>query len=185
MFEKIIALDKKAFVFLNSLGSETYDGFWLIITKQWTWIPFFLLLFYLLQQKIGWRNLGIALVYIGLLMFLCDQSANLFKVTFERLRPCNDPEIKDVIRIVKPSITYSFFSAHAANSMAAMVFAYSLLKRYYKFGLWVFVFPLVFAYSRIYLGVHFPGDILFGYLFGGFFGWLFFKHYSKKYFQAI
>ncbi len=184
MLEKIIALDKKAFVLLNSLGSEKYDGFWLMITKQWTWIPFFLLLFYLLQKKIGWRNLGIGMVYIAILMFLCDQTANLFKVTFERLRPCNDPEIKDLIRVVKPSVTFGFFSAHAANSMASMVFVYSLLKRYYKFGFLIFLFPLIFAYSRIYLGVHFPGDILFGYLFGGVFGGLLSKHYFKKYFQA-
>lgn len=185
MWEKIIALDKKAFVLLNSLGAEPYDGLWLMITKQWTWIPFFLLLFFLLQKKIGWRNLGLALVYVAVLMFLCDQSANLFKVTFERLRPCNDPELKDVIRIVKPSATFSFFSGHAASSMASMMFVYQLLKRYYSYGFLVFLFPLIFAYSRIYLGVHFPGDILFGYLFGGVFGGLFARHYFKKYFQAI
>lgn len=111
MLEKIIALDKDLLVFLNGLGSETFDGLWLIITKQVYWTPLFLVVFFLLYKKLGLKNFLIALVFVSLLILLCDQSANLFKNTFQRLRPCNDLDIKDVIRIVKHSNSFSFFLA--------------------------------------------------------------------------
>lgn len=179
MFEKIISLDKKLLVFLNGLGSESFDGLWLIITKQLYWTPFFLLIFYLLYKKIGWKNLFIIIGFIAVLILVCDQTANLFKNSFHRLRPCNDPEIKDIIRVVKSSPSFSFFSGHAANSMATTVFVFFLFRKYYKYAFLLFLFPLIFAYSRIYLGLHFPTDILTGYTFGATFGFIFYKLYSK------
>lgn len=179
MLEKIVDLDKKLFVFLNSFGSETFDGLWLIITKQIYWTPFFLIIFYLLQKKLGWKNFLYYILFTAVLILICDQTANFFKDTFQRLRPCNDPEIKDVIRIVKSSATKSFFSGHATNSMATTVFAYLILNKYYKYGFLLFLFPLIFAYSRIYLGLHFPTDILTGYAFGATFGFVFYKIYQK------
>lgn len=179
MLEKIVDLDKKLFVFLNSFGSETFDGLWLIITKQIYWTPFFLFIFYLLQKKLGWKNFLYYILFTAVLILICDQTANFFKDTFQRLRPCNDPEIKDVIRIVKSSATKSFFSGHATNSMATTVFAYLILNKYYKYGFLLFLFPLIFAYSRIYLGLHFPTDILTGYAFGATFGFVFYKIYQK------
>lgn len=178
MLEKVIALDKELFVFLNGLGSSTFDGFWLIITKQLHWLPLFLLIFYLLYKKVEIKNLLIALLFIAVLILVCDQTANLFKNTFQRLRPCNDPEIKDIIRVVKSSSSFSYFSGHAVNSMATAVFVFMIMKRYYKYAFLVFSFPLIFAYSRIYLGLHFPLDILTGYIFGSIFGFLFYKGYN-------
>lgn len=179
MLEKLVDLDKEVFIFLNGLGSPTFDALWLFITKQFHWTPYFLLLAYLLQRKIGWKNLGIAILFIAVLLLIGNESVEFCKVTFERLRPCNDPEIKDIIRIVHQSDTFSFFSGHAANSMATMTFIYLILKRYYKYAFLVFLYPLIFAYSRIYLGVHFPTDILTGYAFGGILGFIFFKLYQK------
>lgn len=176
--EKIIALDKEVLVFLNRLGSAQFDSFWLLLTKQLNWIPFFLILLFLLQKKIGWRNLGITLLFVAVLITFTDQVTNLFKNYFQRLRPCNDPEINNVIRIVKDSVSYSFFSGHAANSSAAMTFVFLILRKYYKYAFFVFLFPLIFAYSRIYLGLHFPGDILTGYFFGICSGILFYKLYK-------
>jgi undecaprenyl-diphosphatase len=172
MLEKVIALDKEVFVFLNGLGSENFDSLWLMITKQINWTPLFLLVFYLLQKKIGWKQLGIVLLFIAGLILLSDQTANLFKDTFQRLRPCNDSEIKDIIRIVKDSKTFSFFSGHATNSMATTVFVFLFFRKYYRYAFLLFLFPLIFAYSRIYLGLHFPLDILTGYAFGAIFGLL-------------
>lgn len=179
MLEKIIALDKQLFVFLNGLGSPAFDGLWLIITKQAYWTPFFLLVFYLLIKKIGWKNFFIAVVFIALLILLCDQSANLFKNYFQRLRPCNDPQIKDIIRVVKNSNSFSFYSGHATNSMATTVFIFLIIRKYYKYAILLFLFPLIFAFSRIYLGLHFPIDILTGYAFGALYGTLFYKVYQK------
>lgn len=179
MLEKLIDLDKKAFVFLNGLGSETFDSLWLIITKQIYWAPFFLLIFYLLFKKIGGKNLLIVLGFIAVLILICDQTANLFKNSVQRLRPCNDTEINGFIRIVKTSSSFSYFSGHATNSMATTVFIFLIFKKYYKYAFLLFLFPLIFAYSRIYLGLHFPLDILSGYIFGGTFGFLFYKIFVK------
>ena len=175
MLEKIIASDKQLFVFLNGLGSETFDNLWLGITHQFYWTPFYLLVFYLLQKKIGWKNLLIALLFVALLILFCDQTANLVKNSVQRLRPCNDPEIKDIIRIVKSSDTFSFFSGHATSSMATTVFVYLNFKKYYRYAILLFLFPLIFAYSRIYLGLHFPLDIISGYIYGTTFGFLGYK----------
>jgi undecaprenyl-diphosphatase len=183
MLEKIIHLDKELLVFLNGLGSERFDGLWLIITKQVYWTPIFLLFFYLLQKKVGWKNFGYYVLFTAVLILLCDQTANLFKNGFQRLRPCNDEEIKGIIRIVKSSSSFSFFSGHATNSMATTVFTFMILKKYYKHVYLLFLFPLIFAYSRIYLGLHFPTDILTGYAFGATFGFICYKIYQKYIFK--
>lgn len=177
--EKIIHLDKELLVFLNGLGSPTYDGLWLVITKQLYWTPLFLLFFYFLQKKIGWKNFGFYVLFMIGLIVVCDQTANLFKWYFQRLRPCNDAELMHIIRLVKTSPSFSFFSGHAVNSMATAVFSYAIIKNYYKHSYVVFLFPLIFAYSRIYLGLHFPGDILTGYFFGAIFGFICYKLYQK------
>jgi undecaprenyl-diphosphatase len=183
VLKKIIQLDKELFVFLNSLGSEKFDGFWSLITEQVNWAPFFLLVFYLLQKKIGWKNFGFYVLFTAVLILLCDQTANLFKYSFERLRPCNDEELKGIIRIVESRKSFSFFSGHATNSMATTVFTFMLLKKYYTHSYLLFLFPLIFAYSRIYLGLHFPSDILTGYAFGATFGFICYILYQKYIFK--
>jgi len=179
MLEKIIDFDKEAIVFLNNLGSETYDGLWLIITKQLNWTPFFLFIFYLLQKKIGWKKFGYYILFTSVLILICDQTVNLFKHGFERLRPVNDTEINGLLRIVKTSKSFSFFSGHATNSMASTVFMFMILRKYYNHSYLLFLFPLIFAYSRIYLGLHFPTDILTGYVFGATMGFVCYKLYEK------
>ncbi|MGX7667079.1 phosphatase PAP2 family protein [Flavobacterium pedocola] len=185
MVDKIIQLDKQLFVFLNGLGSEPFDGLWLLITKQLHWTPLFLFVFYLLYKKLGWKHLLLIAVSIALMIAFTDQVTNLVKNAVQRLRPCNDLEIKDIIRIVKSSDTYSYFSGHAMNSMASTVFVFFILRKYYRYAFLLFLFPLIFAYSRIYLGLHFPSDILSGYLFGVIAGFGFLKLYDifrRKYF---
>ncbi len=175
--EELIQLDKQLFVILNSLGSEPFDAFWLIITKQLHWTPFFVAVFYLLQRKLGWKNLGIIILFIAVLITFSDQITNLVKNGFQRLRPCNDETLIGLIRVVKDSDTFSFFSGHASNSMATTTFIYLIIRKFYKYTYLLFLFPIIFAYSRIYLGLHFPGDILTGYLFGATFGFVFYKWY--------
>jgi undecaprenyl-diphosphatase len=178
MLKKILSVDPQVFIYLNGLGSTAYDSLWLIITKQAYWTPFFLLLAYLLYKKIGLKNLGIVLIFVALILLCCNESVELFKVIFKRLRPCNNPEIKDFIRIIHHTDSFSFFSGHAANSMATMTFVFLILKKHYKYIFLIFLYPLIFAYSRIYLGVHYPSDILTGYVFGLIYGILFYKLYQ-------
>ena len=185
MLEKIKSLDTELFVFLNGLGSETYDGLWLMITKQVNWIPFFLLLLYLIFKKLGTKQTLILLLFIAVLVTVTDQTTNLVKNGFQRLRPCNNPEINSFIRIVQSRSSYSFFSGHAANTMAVTTFLYLIFKRQFKYFGFLFLWPLMFAYSSIYLGLHYPLDILCGYLCGAIFGFLMFKIYQQaqpKYF---
>ena len=187
MLEKILSLDTKLLIFLNELGSEKYDGFWFLITKQIYWTPFFILLLYLIFKKIGIKQGLIVLVFVAILITVNDQTTNLIRLIFKRLRPCNDPEINKTIRLIllnplkmeyyRP-IQYSFVSGHASNSMATMLFIYLLMRKYYKYIGLVFIFPLVFAYSRIYCGVHYPIDILGGYIYGGTLGFAFYKLYG-------
>lgn len=184
MLKKIVALDTDLFIFLNSLGSTTYDNLWLIITKQVYWTPYFILLGYLIYKKIGIKNLGIIILFIALLLLVCNESVELAKITFQRLRPCNNPEIKDSIRIIHHSNAFSFFSGHAANSLASMTFLFLILKKHYKYSFLIFLYPLIFAYSRIYLGVHYPTDIITGYLFGLLIGFVFYKGYEYFLFRV-
>jgi undecaprenyl-diphosphatase len=179
MLEKILELDKELLILLNGLGSPTFDGMWLIITKQVYWAPIFLLIFYLLQKKLGWKKFGYYILFTAFLILVCDQTANLFKWYFHRLRPCNDETVNHIIRVVKTSPAFSFFSGHATNSMATTVFTFMILKKFYKHAYLLFLFPLIFAYSRIYLGLHFPSDILTGYAFGTAFGFICYKFYLK------
>uniref|UniRef100_UPI00404B4B51 phosphatase PAP2 family protein n=1 Tax=Flavobacterium sp. TaxID=239 RepID=UPI00404B4B51 len=178
MLEKIISLDKELLIYLNNLGNPTFDGFWLFITKQINWIPLFLLVFYLIFKKINWKQLLLLVLFLAVLIAFVDQITNLFKFTFERKRPCSDLSINDSLRILIERSSFSFFSGHASNSMATAVFIFCVMKPFYKYSYLVFIFPLIFAYSRIYLALHFPTDILSGYLFGAISGFTFFKIYS-------
>ena len=184
MLEKILTLDTELLVYLNGLGSPAYDGLWLFITRQSNWIPLFILLLYVIYKKLGVKQTLYLLLFITVIVAITDQTTNLFKNGFQRLRPCNNPEINTVIRVVQVRNSFSFFSGHAANSMASTMFVFLIIRKFYKNTYLLFLFPLIFAYSRIYLGLHFPGDILTGYLFGGTFGFMFYKSYmffGKKY----
>lgn len=182
--EKIIELDKSLFSFLYQLGSEPFDDFWLLITKQIYWTPLFIGVFYLIQKKMGWKNLGIIVIFLAILLTFTDQITNVFKNGFQRLRPCNNLEFEGFLREVIVRKSFSFFSGHAANSMASTMFVVLIIRKYYKFTFFLFLFPLIFAYSRIYLGLHYPLDIISGYVFGAVTGFAFFKLYTiltKKY----
>jgi undecaprenyl-diphosphatase len=179
MLEKIIALDKQVLVYLNSLGSEQFDWLWLIITKQAYWTPFFLFLLYLVYKKLGAKQTLIVVLFVAVLLAVNNTITEAFKAYFERLRPCNDPQIKDIIRNIKPSNSFSFFSGHSSNTMAVALFLFLMLKKHYPYFGFIFLWPVVFSYSRIYLGLHFPTDILCGYTCGLIMGFITFKIYQK------
>ncbi len=167
MVEQLVHLDRELLIFLNNLGSEPFDGFWLFITKQINWIPIFAIILYLVFKYLGWRHAVLIIVMITLLLLLTDQTTNhLFKYRFLRLRPGSDPSLDGMIRAVKTSSTFSFISGHASNSMAVAFFLFKVLKPYLKYMGFIFLWPLIFAYSRIYLGLHFPADIICGYIWG-------------------
>ena len=178
--EEIIQLDKNLFLFLNGLGSPTWDGFWMFITNKWGSIPLYVLLLILSFYFFGWRKTLLILVVVALLITTTDQLANFFKYGIGRLRPCHGEQVFELMRLVKRSCggKYGYFSAHAANSMAVASFFSFMLGPKLRWMPWVLiVWGLLVGYSRIYIGVHFPGDVLTGILIGVFFGWIYTKLY--------
>lgn len=165
MLESLIENDSSLFLYLNNLGTVQWDGFWLFITNKFSAIPLYLTLIYLSYSKIGLKKTVLAVIFILLLIAVSDQTSQLFKYGFKRLRPCHDGDLMDLARLVKAKCggRFSFFSAHAANSAAIAVYFGLLLKAYYKYlfpGL--LIWAVLVAYSRIYIGVHFPVDVVFG-----------------------
>ncbi len=178
MVERLLELDKSLFLFLNSLGSDRFDLLWLIITRQSAWIPIFLIILYLVFKHLGWKHALLVIGCISLLLLFTDQATNLVKGYFQRLRPVNNPDFAEVMRIVQIRNSFSFFSGHASNSMGVAILLYLIMKPYLKYMGFIFLWPLIFAYSRIYLGLHYPFDILCGYLFGVLTGILFYQLYK-------
>ncbi len=178
MLDYVIHLDKKIFIFLNNLGSKPFDDIWLLITKQSNWIPFFLILLFILYKKLGTKKLGIAVLILAALITFTNEITDVIKFSIQRIRPCNDETLAGLIRVVKDSDTFSYFSGHASNSTAAMMFVFLILRKHYKYSYLIFLYPLIFAYSRIYLGLHFPLDIISGFVFGSLTGFLFYRFYS-------
>ncbi|MGE5943340.1 MAG: phosphatase PAP2 family protein [Flavobacteriales bacterium] len=177
MIDKIIEYDIQLFLFLNNLGSPAWDQFWLVITSDLTFIPLYFILLLLLYKKFGLKSLIIFIVVVALMITFTDQMANIFKRGFGRPRPCRAEGVMEYTRFVAVRCgLYGFFSAHAANSMAVAVFTGLLLKPHFKKLIFVLLFwSFVVAYSRIYVGVHYPIDIVCGLIFGAIAGFMFYK----------
>ena len=166
LIESLLQKDKDLLVFLNSLGSEQWDPFWLLITNQFNWAPLFTFIFYLVIKSNGWKRGGFIIFSMILLVAFSDQFVNLIKSSTERLRPNNDPEIQEILRTFIRPKSFSFVSGHAVTSTFFAVFTILVLRAKYKYIYVIICFPLIFAYSRLYLGVHFPIDVSLGMLLG-------------------
>lgn len=179
--EELIQLDHELFLYLNAWGNETWDGFWVFITNKWSSIPLYAVLLFFIFKNFGTKGTLITVVLIAGLITCTDQSANLFKNYFERLRPCRQEGVMEYARFVAHYCgKYGYFSAHAASSTALAIFIGLILKDIYPKMIWFMAFWAAFvSYSRIYVGVHYPGDVITGILIGIFFGWIFYKlqHY--------
>lgn len=191
MFESLLNKDIELLIFLNNLGTTQWDGFWLFVTNKFSAIPLYLLLLFYCYKYFGIKKTLLIIIFIALLITVSDQISNLFKYGFKRLRPCHDENIYHLIRMVKASCggKYIYFSAHAANSMAIAIFFGMLFKKQLKFLLVLLVgWAIIVSYSRIYIGVHFPLDVLTGMFFGAFFGFVFYYLLQltlNKYFKSI
>lgn len=166
LLDTIVHKDKELLIFLNNLGNEYWDSIWLIITNQLYWSPLFILVFYLVIKSFGWKQGGFMILAMIVLVAFSDQFTNFIKYSTARLRPNNDPEIKHLLRTLINPQSNSFISGHATTSTFFAVFVTLLLKEKYKYIYFILMFPLVFAYSRLYLGVHFPIDVSVGMLAG-------------------
>lgn len=173
MIEKILDLDSYLFLFLNNLGSQYYDNFWIFLSRTEANVMVYLVILiayiYSINNKKRTKILFRLIITIAILITISDQTSNLFKDSFQRLRPCYNELISDSLRLVKDSCggRYGFFSAHASNSFSLAIFFGLLLRSSNKLLILLFaIYAFLISYSRIYLGVHYPIDIIVGIIFG-------------------
>lgn len=185
--QQYIAADKELLLKLNGSDSLFWDGFMWVTTSTIVWVPVAAILLYIIIKNNKVQESILAIVMIALVITLADQIASGFcKPFFARFRPTQDPDIMYMVDIVNGyrGGRFGFISSHAANTFAMAVFLSLLIKRSSLTFMLIF-WAALNSYSRIYLGVHYPGDILCGTLEGciiGYLVYLLYKLIQKRFF---
>jgi undecaprenyl-diphosphatase len=172
-------LDQQLFLFLNSMNSPFWDKVMYMLSGKIIWVPLYIaiLVFIGIQYK---KKFPFILLFIALAVFLTDQSSvHLFKNVFERLRPCREPSLQGMVHLVNgkcPGL-YGFVSSHAANSFNVALISLMFIKKRW-FTIIILAWAAIIGYSRIYLGVHYPGDVICGSMLGALIGWGVYRLYE-------
>lgn len=175
-------IDARLLLIVNGAHSPFFDSVMWCISGRWIWVPFYAVLAYLLFRRMSWKRASICLVTIGLIILAADQTcATLIRPEIGRLRPANlNNPLSSFVHVVNGyrGGRYGFPSCHAANTFALAVFM-SLVIRHKWFTVMMFSWAFVVSYSRMYLGVHYFGDLFCGATIGSFFAVLF--YYLQNY----
>jgi undecaprenyl-diphosphatase len=164
----VAKLDEALFLFLNGLHTPYLDHFMWWLSDKFIWIPLYAFIIYLIVRKYKWKSVGILLA-VALLITASDQLSVWLKFAIERPRPTHTEGLKEHIHTLNNYFggPYGFVSSHASNSFALATFTSLFLSPIHKnYQIYAFIWAFMVSYSRIYLGVHFPGDILGGAILG-------------------
>ena len=176
--DALSTIDSDLLLFLNGLHADWMDEVMVLITKMWVWFPLYLLLIYLTVKQYGKRCWWVFLA-VAIVVLCSDQlSAHVCKPLFHRLRPCYNTDLQDLIHLPKGLAggKYGFVSSHAANTFAVASFLTATLRKNHKWmGIVLYLWAFISSYSRIYMGYHYPGDILCGAILGILIGLTFWK----------
>ncbi len=182
IIQQLAQLDEQAFLFLNGLHHGLLDYFMVLVSNRFTWVPLYASFIFVMVRNFHWKVTLSTLLCVALVVLLCDQtSSGLLKPMVERLRPSNlDNPISPMVHIVDGyrGGRYGFPSSHSANSWGLAFFGMQLVRNR-KLSLFLVVWALVMSYSRIYLGVHYTGDILVGAIIGCLMGTLVYLLYHR------
>lgn len=177
-------IDRSVLAFFNGSDSLFVDNLAVILTSGLTWIPLYLsLLYVVIKNNETMKQIMLVIGCVILSIVLSDGVADFIaKPMVERLRPSNDPLIKYTVNVVEGirGNSYSFFSAHASNTFCIAMF-FSLLVRNKVFVVTMVSWSLINCWTRMYLGLHYPSDILVGLIWGGISGSLAYYIYIKSY----
>ena len=177
--DDLLELDKRLLLWFNGFHTQALDPLMMLMTKTIFWLPLYLILVFLVFKRFkmeGWFFLAA----VALAILLADQfTSGFMKPFFARLRPSQEPSLEGLLHLVDgyKGGRYGFASGHAANTFATAFLIWRLFKDMYRWVGLIFLWALLMAYTRIYLGVHYPGDILVGAMVGLGCGWLAFKFF--------
>lgn len=180
MMEKLIALDKELFLYLNQHHASSLDPVMFWMSQTYTWFPLYAFLLFIAFKNYRERT-WLLIVCVAVTITLSDQLASgVLKPIFMRLRPSHDPELENLAHYVNgyKGGLYGFASSHASNVFALATFFWLVFRKQYRSVAILFVWAAVVAYTRIYLGVHFPGDVIVGALIGVLAAWIGYQLFS-------